>query len=171
MSQGRVSGQAGRDVAPLPPYVWVLAFVVLLMASVACGLWAIYTLRLQQTFPGPNPTPIIWTATPQPTLPATATPTATPPEPTPTLSPGIAVGRYVQVSGTEGVGVSLRQDPDSNSVRISIGLEGEVFIVLDGPRPSGGYTWWLVRDPNDEARRGWAVGNFLVPIEPGRNDQ
>ncbi|HIE38560.1 MAG TPA: SH3 domain-containing protein, partial [Anaerolineae bacterium] len=87
------------------------------------------------------------------------------PVPTPTVSPEIAVGRYVQVAGTEGAGVSLRQDPDVNSPRLGVGYEGEVFIVLDGPRQVGGYVWWLVCDPEDEARQGWAVGNYLEPVE------
>jgi len=153
-----------RDLSAIPPYVWLLALVVLLLASVACGLWAVYALRLQSPLPGPSPTPIIWTATPQPTPTPAPTPTATP-LPTPTISPEIAIGRYVRVSGTEGAGVSLRQDPDVGSPRLGVGYEGEVFIVLDGPRRAGGYVWWLVRDPEDEARGGWAVGNYLEPVE------
>jgi len=153
-----------RDLAAIPPTVWLLAMVVLLLASVACGLWALYAFRSRQPLPGPSPTPIIWTATPEPTHPPAPTPSITP-IPTPTASPEIAIGRYVRVSGTEGAGVSLRQEPDVNSPRLGVGYEGEVFIVLDGPRPMGGYVWWLVRDPEDEARQGWAVGNYLVPIE------
>ncbi len=153
-----------RDLAAIPPYVWPLALVVLLLASVACGLWAFYLIRSRQPLPGPNPTPIIWTATPTPTFTPAPTPTETP-IPTPTVSPEIAVGRYVRVSGTEGAGVSLRQSPDVNSPRLGVGYEGEVFIVLDGPRETGGYVWWLVRDPDDETRQGWAVGNYLQPVE------
>jgi hypothetical protein len=153
-----------RDLATISPYVWVLALVVLLLASVACGLWAIYALRLQQPLPGPSPTAVIWTATPEPTAQASPTPTE-PPVATPTISPEIAIGRYVRVTGTEGVGVSLREQPDVNSARMAIGQEGSVLAVLDGPRQIGGYTWWLVHDPEDEERRGWAVANFLQPID------
>jgi hypothetical protein len=145
-------------------YIWVLALVVLLLAAVACTLWAIYTLRLQQPSSGPTPTPVIWTATPAPTTPPTPVPTETP-VPTPTVSPEIAIGRYVRVIGTEGVGISLRQEPDVNSARLAIGNEGDVLIVLDGPRSIGGYTWWLLRDPNDEEKQGWGVGNYLEPAE------
>lgn len=149
---------------PIPLYVWVLALVALALASAACALWALYLWRLQGPPEGPSPTPIIWTATPVPTMPPSPTPTEAP-APTPTASPGIAIGRYVRVSGTGGAGVSLRQDPDVNSPRLSIGQEGEVFIVVNGPRASGGYTWWQVRDPTNEARQGWAVANYLQPIE------
>jgi len=165
MSDKQTPDYVGRDLSTIPPYVWVLALVVLLLAAVACGLWALYALRSRQPLPGPSPTPIIWTATPTSTSTPAPTPTETP-IPTPTASPEIGVGRYVCVSGTEGAGVSLRQEPDVNSARIAVGYEGDVFIVLDGPRQVGGYTWWLVRDPEDEARRGWAVGNYLEPVEP-----
>ncbi len=167
MSEPQNNDYVRRDLASIPLYIWVLALVVLLLATVACGMWAFYSLRLQQPLPGPSPTPIIWTATPAPTTPTTAVPptptTAT--APTTVASPDIAIGRYVRVSGTEGVGVSLRQDPDPASTRLAIGDEGDVLIVLDGPRQAGDYTWWLVRDPNDEAQRGWAAANFLLPVE------
>lgn len=153
-----------KGVPAIPIYIWVLALVALALAALACGLWALYVLRAQHPLPGPSPTPIIWTATPQPTPTPGPTPTETA-IPTPTLSPDIAVGRYVRVSGTEGAGVSLRQDPDVNSPRLEIGREGEVFLVLDGPREVGGYVWWLLRDPDDETRQGWAVGNYLQPVE------
>jgi hypothetical protein len=164
----RERGTPGERVQPdfstVPGYVWVLALAVLLLASVACGLWAVYTLRSQRPLPGPSPTPVIWTATPAPTQPPAPNPTETP-VPTPTVSPEIAIGRYVQVTGTEGVGISLREQPDVNSARLGIGYDGEVFGILDGPRQVGGYTWWLVHDPNDTERRGWAVGNYLEPVD------
>jgi len=138
--------------------------MILALAAIACGLWALYLWRLQEPPGGPSPTPIIWTATPMPTPPPSPTPTEIP-LPTPTASPEIAIGRYVRVSGTEGAGVSLRQDPDVNSPRLDIGQEGEVFIVVNGPRSASGYIWWQVRDPTDEARQGWAVANYLQPIE------
>jgi hypothetical protein len=40
-----------------------------------------------------------------------------------------------------------------------------VLLILDGPRQRGGYTWWLVRDPDNEELRGWAVGDFLEPTD------
>lgn len=136
------------------------------LAMVVCGLWGTYLLRDQWAVVGPTPTPIIWTPTPGPTpvLAPTATITVAT-EPTPTVSPDIAVGRYVQVTGTEGYGVSLREGPGANYTRVDVGLEGEVFLVVDGPEVAAGSTWWRVRDPDDPAREWWAIGNFLVPIE------
>ncbi len=161
---GRPPSYVQRDLTSVPLYVWVLALLVLLMASAACVLWAWYALRLQQPLAGPSPTPVIWTATPQPTVVPTLAPTETP-QPTPTASPGVAIGRYVRVSGTGGAGVSMRQEPDVNSPRVGIGNEGEVLLVIDGPRDLGGYVWWRVRDREDETRQGWVVGNYLEPVE------
>lgn len=147
----------------VPVWVWALMLATLTLALASFALWALYLLRSRA--PGKAyPTPVIWTATPTPTPPPSPTPTPAP-EPTPTASPGIAIGRYVRVSGTEGAGVSLRQEPDTGSPRLAIGLEGEVFIVVGGPRVAGGYTWWLIRDPTNEARQGWAVANYLQPVE------
>ncbi len=39
------------------------------------------------------------------------------------------------------------------------------FIIVDGPTVSGGSQWWKVRDPENEEREWWAVGNFLEPVE------
>jgi hypothetical protein len=169
MNERRANDYVRRDLAAIPPYIWVLALVVVLLAAVACGLWAVYALRLQWPLAGPSPTPVIWTTTPEPTptLPPTSTET---PIALPTASPDIAIGWRVQVSGTEGKGVNLRQEPDVNSPRIStdleqsIGSEGEIFIVVDGPRRVSGYIWWLVQDLEDETRQGWAVGNYLAPV-------
>ncbi|MCX8066954.1 MAG: SH3 domain-containing protein [Anaerolineae bacterium] len=149
---------------PIPTIVWILALTALVLAFASCGLWALYLLRSQQVGNVPYPTPIIWTATPTPTILPSPSPTWTP-EPTPTASPEIAIGRYVRVSGTGGAGVSLRQEPDTGSPRLSIGQEGEIFIVVSGPRVGGGYTWWLIRDPTNEMRQGWAVANYLQPVD------
>ncbi|MEE9615722.1 MAG: SH3 domain-containing protein [Anaerolineae bacterium] len=155
-------GHTPSGLSAVSAYVWLLGFVVLLLALVVCGLWALYLLRGRVALSGPTPTPIIWTPTPAPSPTPSPTETA---EPAPTISPDIAIGRYVRVAGTGGQGLNLRSGPGENYVRMDIALEGEVFIVVDGPTPSGGSEWWKVRDSEDEEREWWAVGNFLEPIE------
>lgn len=150
------------DLAAIPTYVWVLGSVVALLALLVCGLWSLYLLRGRVTVGGPTPTPILWTPTPAPS--PTPLPTETV-EPTPTISPGVAIGRYVQVTGTGGYGLSLRDGPGENYTRMDVALEGEIFIVVDGPTVSGGSEWWKVRDPDNEEREWWAMGNFLEPVE------
>ena len=102
---------------------------------------------------------------PRGTAPPPAPPTGTA-EPTPTASPDIAIGRYVQVAGTGGYGLNLRAGPGANYARMDIALEGEVFIVVEGPTVVGGSSWWKIRDADNPQREWWAVGNFLQPIPP-----
>ncbi len=153
-----------KTPSAFPIWVWALLLATLSLALASCALWAVYLVRSRAPGGLPYPTPVIWTATPAPTFPPSPTPSPVP-EPTPPAPPGIAIGRYVRVSGTGGAGVSLRQEPDTGSPRLDIGLEGEIFIVVSGPRAAGGYTWWLIRDPANEARQGWAVANYLQPVE------
>jgi hypothetical protein len=81
---------------------------------------------------------------------------------TPTLEPGIiGVGTFVQVSGTGGDGLRLRQGPGLGHEMQFLGLDGELFQVGDGPVDADGYTWWFVIGSYDETRQGWAVSEFL----------
>jgi hypothetical protein len=113
------------------------------------------------------------TVIPAPTdTPLPATPTEKVEDPTPELQfppspqPGvIAVGAYVQVSGTEGEGLRLRAGPGLEHNPDFLGLEGEVFVVQEGPQDADGYTWWYLVAPADTTRTGWAVSNFLEVIQ------
>jgi len=154
-------GQAGDSA--VSPYIWGLGLVAALLALTVCGLWSLYLLRGQLAISGgPTPIPIVWTPTVTPSL--TPLPTATE-EPIPTTSPDIAIGRYVQVAGTGGYGLSLRDGPGESYTRMDVAQEGEIFIVVEGPTISTGSEWWRVRDPENEERVWWAVGNFLEPVE------
>jgi len=92
----------------------------------------------------------------------TPTPTSEVPPPPP---PGvIAVGSFVQVTGTGSVGLRLRDNPGLNGETKYLGIETEVFKVTDGPQEVDGYTWWHLVAPADETRQGWAVANYLSAI-------
>ncbi len=149
-----------------PIVVWILGGIVVLLTLTVCGLWALYLLRGQVGGSGPTPTPIIWTPTPAPTF--AVTPTLSPTEvfePTPTISPDVAIGRYVKVVGTGGYGLSLRSGPGENYTRMDVALEGEVFVIVDGPTVSGDSEWWKIQDRENVEREWWAVGNFLEPVD------
>jgi hypothetical protein len=150
------------EMAAVPTYVWVLGILVVLMLAVICGLWGVYLLRGQLGIGGPTPTPVIWTPTAAPS--ATLSPTATA-GPPPTLSPEVSIGRYVRVAGTEGLGLSLRSGPGESYVRMDVALEGEVFVVVEGPSVIAGSPWFKIRDPDNVEREWWAVGNYLQPVE------
>jgi len=105
-------------------------------------------------------------------------PTSTPP-PAPTLTPDplqvgtptapagtIAVGVYVQITGTGGDGLRLRSAPGLTGELLFLGEDAEVFLVRDGPQEANGYTWWRLVAPYDESRAGWAASNFLSVVPP-----
>jgi hypothetical protein len=98
------------------------------------------------------------------------TPTATP-DPlqlgTPTAPAGIiAVGVYIQITGTGGDGLRLRSSPSLTGEQLFLGEDAEVFLVRDGPKEANGYIWWYLVAPYDESRAGWAAANFLSVVPP-----
>ncbi len=99
-------------------------------------------------------TSFIPTATPLPT----ETPTPIPP---PIAEEGIAIGVFVEVAGTEGDGLRLREEASLDAKIAFLGLENEVFEVREGPVESDGYDWWYLSNPYNAEKEGWAVSNYL----------
>ena len=166
MDEQKTDAHVCRAPSATSVCVWLLGFIVLLLALTGGGLWTLYLLRGQFATGGPTPTPVLWTPTPILWTPTpVASPLPLPTESIPTTSPEIAIGRYVRVAGTEGHGLNLREGPGENYARVDVALEGQVFIVVDGPTVSGDSEWWKLRDPENEEREWWAVGNFMEPVD------
>lgn len=106
--------------------------------------------------PPPTPTPMVQSSPPEGLL--SSTPTAAPDT--------LAIGMYVQITGTEGDGLRLRSAPGLTTEPLLLGFDEEVFLVRDGPQEADGYTWWYLVAPYDETRAGWAAANFLAIIPP-----
>lgn len=103
------------------------------------------------------------TETPVPPTPISVTQTTDAPA---GLEAGIlAVGGYVQVSGTQGDGLRVREGPGLGYEPLFLGLEAEIFKIIAGPQEADGYTWWHLAAPFDENLNGWSVDNYLVPVE------
>jgi hypothetical protein len=101
------------------------------------------------------------TATPTPTSTSFVTPTTILSE-LPTPVPGdIKIGALVQIVGTGGDGLRLRDEPGLGTTVLTTVSDTEVFKVLQGPSPADGYEWWYISDPYNDSRRGWAVANYL----------
>jgi hypothetical protein len=83
--------------------------------------------------------------------------------PTPTLESGIQPEGFVQINGTEGEGLRMREDPSLGAQVAYVGLEGEIFSVIGGPVEADGYLWWHLEAPLNNTRQGWAVSNYLKP--------
>jgi len=95
----------------------------------------------------------------EPTLQGSPAPTASP-EPTLPQVP-LSLGALVEVARTEGDGLRLRERPGLEAPIKFLGLESEVFQLQEGPVEQDGFTWWLLENPYDAAKFGWAVGDFL----------
>ena len=139
----------------------LLAGLLLLITAISIGL----TSARQASGVGFTPADI--TVIPAPTSTSSAPATATIDPFAPTATPtGIAIGNYVQISGTNGEGLRIRSEPGLNGNFEFLGYDSEVFIIKDGPRQADGFTWWYLVAPYDESRAGWAAADFLSYV-PG----
>lgn len=136
-----------------------LAGFLLLMTALAIGL----TSARPPSEVGFAPADV--TVIPAPTGTSGAPPTPTiDPFATATSPAGIAVGNYVQITGTEGQGLRIRANPGLSGEFEFLAYDAEVFVVKDGPREVDGYVWWYLVAPYDETRVGWAAADFLTYI-------
>lgn len=68
---------------------------------------------------------------------------------------------YAAVTFTNGDGVRLRDNTDTNANVVGMVPEGAVVLIVDGPRLSGdGTPWYHV---NHAGKHGYLMGTFLVP--------
>jgi hypothetical protein len=77
---------------------------------------------------------------------------------------GIQIGQYVNISGTQGEGLRLREGPGMNYPIKFLGMDSEVFLVKDGPKEQDGFYWFLLEAPYDQNRTGWAASEFLTLV-------
>jgi hypothetical protein len=110
------------------------------------------------------------TVLPAPTsTPRGGSPTSQPPSPTSVILPAIAadqiaVGTFVQISGTGGDGLHLRPTPGLDNQPLFLGYDAEVFQVTDGPQEVDNHTWWYLTALYDQERAGWASSEYLTII-------
>jgi hypothetical protein len=136
-----------------------LAGLLLLITAIAIGL----TSARQSSEVGFVPADV--TVIPAPTGTSGAPPTPTiDPFATATSPAGLAIGNYVQITGTEGQGLRIRAQPGLGGEFQFLAYDSEVFVVQDGPREVDGYVWWYLVAPYDETRVGWAAADFLTYI-------
>lgn len=152
-----------RAFLSLPVVLGAAGFTLLLLGLFAALVWAFTTMPTPEGLPTaeltiiPGPTSTIYL----PTATSTRVPTITsnmPPSPMPGT---IGVGSSVQIYGTEGSGLNIREAPGISTGILFVALESEVFEVLDGPVVEDEITWWLLVTPLDAARSGWAASNYL----------
>ena len=126
----------------------------------------------QAQVPVPPATPILILIN-APTASMTITPPTETAEPvkttTPTLSPetsgSLSLGRLVEVYGTEGDGLRMRDNVGLDSKIAFLAVESEVFELRDGPVQKDGYEWWFLVNPYNLDKTGWAVSTYLRVID------
>jgi hypothetical protein len=150
-----------------PPWVAVGALIL------GAGLFLLVVLIINISRPPRVPIGLVTAAltvipAPSATLPP---PTSLPEEPTPApdeppAPPAgeLGIGTFVEISGTGGDGLRLREAPGLENRMKFLGVESEIFKIEDGPQEVDGYTWWFLAAPFNESRNGWAVSNFLAVI-------
>jgi len=79
-------------------------------------------------------------------------------------SSGIHIDGYAQISGTSGDGLSIRNGPGKSFPVNFVGLDSELFKIIDGPIEGDSYIWWKVEAPYDTSRNGWCVQDYLSVI-------
>ena len=139
----------------------LLTGFLLLITAISIGI----TSGRQPSDVGFAPADVTIIPAPTSTSGAPPTPTIDPFAPTPAPT-GIALGNYVQITGTNGEGLRVRSEPGLNGNPEFLGFDSEVFIIQDGPRSVDGYVWWYLVAPYDQSRAGWAAADFLAYIPP-----
>jgi len=145
----------------------VLLGVITLFALIVLGY---FTRQAQVATPPATPILILINA---PTASITITPpteTAEPsntstPTPSPEASGSLSLGRLVEVYGTEGDGLRMRDNVGLDSKIVFVAVESEVFELRDGPVQKDAYEWWFLVNPYNLDKTGWAVSTYLRPID------
>jgi hypothetical protein len=147
---------------------WGAALVCLL-----CGLYAFLALNGLSHQSNMQYTPqAAITIIPGGVIPTVDLGLLTSPTPSPTVDPlatgesGIRVDLYVQIGGTGGSGLNIRNNPGTSSASLFVANESEVFLVVGGPVEMDGYIWWQLIAPYDKSRQGWAAEDYLHIINP-----
>ncbi len=134
-------------------------FIGILWSAKANIISAVPATAILNVIEAPTRTPISVLRTPT----AIGTPSSTQQEPPP--GGEIAIGDYVQVSGTGGDGLRLHDSAGVSSKVQYIAIDTEVFSVKEGPVEADGYMWWLIQDPYTQKAAGWGVSNYLVVVQ------
>jgi Rieske Fe-S protein len=143
----------------LNPVVLIGSLVVALLLVVGMILML---GPINRSAPGLDQVEAVITVIPNPTSTPTSTPTQPAPTATPAANDAIQTGAFVKIQGTGGEGLRLRAEPSLSASTNYVGLEDEVFRVLEGPEAQDGYQWWLLEAPASASRNGWAVSNYLA---------
>lgn len=79
--------------------------------------------------------------------------------------PGVfTVGVKVEISGTGGDGLRMREGPGTDSQVLYLAREGEDCIILEGPQIDENLIWWKIQSLEEETKTGWSVQTYMTTI-------
>ena len=155
------------------PWGWLLMGFVITAVSILAAFWFVSEALTREPLElAEQPQPTIIRLTAPPTAVATPTqenPTPTPiptftPSPTPDLKVApseLTIGFFAQVSGTDGVGLSVRGGSSTVNETLLIAPDETVFLILEGPVENNDFRWWQLQLADGTV--GWAVDLFMIP--------
>lgn len=146
-----------------PVVLGAIGFSLLLLGLLTAAVFVITTVPNHGSLPTaaltiiPGPTSTLFVAPPTLTRVPKITPNL-PPSPMPGM---IGIGSSVQIFGTGGDGLNIRESPGVSTSVLFVALESDVFEIIDGPIVVDSISWWQLVTPLDSARIGWAASNYL----------
>lgn len=143
----------------------IIGFFVTLMVILAIFALLIFLPKNQTSNDQLANITVIHAATSTPMVNLTVVPTPTVENiESPISSYKFQIGDFVQITGTSGEGLRLRSGPSRSDSVNFIGLDAEVFEVIEGPIEADGFTWWYLEAPYDKTRNGWSVDEYLQSV-------
>ncbi len=77
--------------------------------------------------------------------------------------PGVfSVGMYIHIYKTEGDGLRIRSFAGFDGIPMYLGLEGEEFEIVEGPKINDSKIWWKIVSISNPQKIGWAVQDYLM---------
>jgi len=79
---------------------------------------------------------------------------------------GFTIGAFVQIMNTQGAGLKIRSNPGTGDKVFFVGMDGDLFTIVDGPDEKNGYSWWKLQGYSDKNLEGWAAADYLTLAAP-----
>ena len=84
--------------------------------------------------------------------------------PTPPIPGVFTKGMDIQIYGTEGDGLRLREKPGMDKEVLFIAQEGAIYRIIEGPNVTDSFVWWKIQAKTDESKTGWSVQDYFLGI-------
>ncbi len=84
---------------------------------------------------------------------------------------GFTIGAFVQIMNTQGAGLKVRSESGTGGEVTFIGMDGDLFMFIDGPDDKKGYSWWKLQGVEDTQLTGWAAADYLSLAAPAADQR